>query len=164
MTDAGSFIAEQGKTLTWSAVKHLKGAGGVYAILLPTAWFSPTRVLYLHPPNGHKGATRIPFEFTVPELIGDGYGVVYVGKATKLPQRWNGHLIKGERKRGGQVKHGLIDCGLFADELAAISAVREHAKIAYTVLSGPEQCVNRDVLEMALCGRFGPPFNVKSER
>ena len=165
-TSTRVFIVERngGVSLSWRSAKHLKSAGGVYAVLLPTAWFSTPRVLGLHPPNGHHGVAPIQFEFTVPDHTGDGYGVVYIGRATKFCQRWGGHLTTGARKRGGQVKYGLMDCGLYRDEATALRALREHARIIYTALPGPGQCANRDILEMSLCARFGPAFNIKSER
>jgi hypothetical protein len=94
----------------------------------------------------------------------DGYGVVYVGRTTALLERWRGHLSRGERKDGGQVKFGLVDCGLYNDTDTALRALRTHARILYVVLPGPANCANRDVLEMSLCARFAPPFNIKSER
>lgn len=154
---AGRFFSD------WSSIKHLEEIGGVYAILLPVAWFSAPRTLHLHAPHSHKGVP-IPFEFTIPELTIDGYGVVYVGRSANLAQRWRGHLTPGDRNKGGQVKYGLADCEFEADLTRALQALRENARIVYTVLSGPDQCANRDILECSLCARFGPPFNIKSER
>jgi hypothetical protein len=155
------FIADRNEQFfsDWSSTKHCKDVGGVYALLLPTIWFSPARIMDLHGPN----KCAIPFEFTLPDLM-DGYGVVYVGKSSNLCQRWQGHLTPGKRKDGGQVKHGLIDCGLARNEESALRILREHARIIYTELSAPEHCANRDMLEMSLCTRFAPPFNIKSER
>lgn len=166
MICTGVFVADRnGRFLSdWRSTKQLKCVGGVYVVLLPTAWFSTPRILHLHAPRGYKGMLPIPFEFTVPDLTSDGYGVVYVGRTTNFCQRWRGHLTLGKRKDGGQVKHGLVDCGLHAEETTALRALREHARLVYTVLSGPQQCANRDVLEMSLCARFAPAFNIKSER
>jgi len=55
------------------------------------------------------------------------------------------------------------DCGLYEDADAALHALRAHARILYVVLPGPANCANRDVLEMSLCVRLAPPFNIKSE-
>jgi hypothetical protein len=156
------FIADRDEQFfsDWRSVKQLKQIGGVYAILLPTTWFSSVRTLLLHAPR----KCTISFEFTLQDLTGDGYGVVYVGRTANLQQRWRGHLTKGKRKDGGQVKNGLKDCGCEPDEESALRALRAHARIIYTTLPGPENCANRDVLEMSLCARFGPPFNIKSER
>ena len=159
-----TFIADRGPRIfsNWTAGTSLKGVGGVYAILLPTEWFSQPRLLRLHPP--HKHAEKfIPFEFTL-SVLHDRYGVVYVGRTTDLSRRVRLHLTEGKRKNGGQVKFGLLDCGLHVDSPSALRALRQHGKFIYTVLNGPDQCANRDVLEMALCARFGPPFNIKSER
>ena len=62
------------------------------------------------------------------------------------------------------MKYGLADCAYAEDEDQALIALRAHARIIFTVLDGPENCANRDVLEMSLCARFGPAFNIKSER
>jgi hypothetical protein len=157
------FVADRGEQIwsDWSEAKHLEEVGGVYAVLLPAAWFSTPRTLLLHAPHSHQGE-KIPFEFTVPELA-DGYGVVYVGRTANLLQRWQGHFRPGDRKDGGQVKFGLSDCGLHCDVAVALRALREHGRIIYTVLPGPEQCANRDILEVSLCARFAPAFNIKSE-
>lgn len=158
------FKSRNGKDFSnWGLMKHLEGVGGVYAILLPTVRFSRPRTLHLHAPHS-LGGKRIPFQFTLSELTRDGYGVVYVGRTTNLCQRWRLHLTRGKRKNGGQVKYGLIDCEVEADIDAALRLLREQAKIIYTVLPGPEECANRDILELSLCARFGPPFNIKSER
>jgi hypothetical protein len=146
----------------WRRVKHLSGVGGVYAVLLPTPWFMPCRTLLLHAPHTHKGPIR--FEFTLADLTGDGFGVVYVGRTSDLRRRWRLHLSRGQRKGGGQVKFGLKDCDVAADIESALQKLRENGRIVYTELPGREHCANRDVLEVALCARFGPPFNIKSER
>lgn len=159
-------IADRGHQIfsTWRTVNHLKEKGGVYAVMLPAAWFSIPRAIALHAPHSHKGE-KISFEFTVAQATGDGFGVVYVGRTTNLAQRWRGHLSRGERKDGGQVKYGLVDCGLHPDDPdSALRALRTHARIYFVVMSGPENCANRDLLEMSLCARFAPPFNIKSER
>jgi hypothetical protein len=58
----------------------------------------------------------------------------------------------------------MLDCDVYSDSKDALRALREHGRFCYTILTGFENCANRDVLEMALCARFGPPFNIKSER
>lgn len=161
----GIFVADRGEQIhsNWQAGADMDGMGGVYAILLPAAWFSPPKTIPLHAPHRHKGKP-IPFEFTVLPVTDDGYGVVYVGRTSNLLQRWKGHLSRGERKDGGQVKFGLVDCSLYADPNAALRALRANARILYVVLPGPANCANRDILEMSLCARLAPPFNIKSER
>jgi len=160
MVPTRDFYRSPNGQLDLRSARHLKCVGGVYAILLPSAWFSAPRIVHLHGPK----RIPIPFEFTVPDLTGDGYGLVYVGRTTNLCQRWTGHLGKGKRKDGGQVKFGLVDCGLHPDEATALQALRKHARIVYTVLDAQEKCADRDLLEMSLCARFAPPFNIKSER
>jgi hypothetical protein len=159
-----NFVADRGEKVysNWSAAAELRGVGGVYVVLLPVAWFARPTTMRLHPPHKHC-EDFISFEFTLPTVV-DNYGVIYVGKTTDLSRRIRLHLVDGQRKNGGQVKFGLLDCALYADSKSALRALREHARFCYTILSGPDECVNRDVLEMALCGRFGPPFNIKSER
>lgn len=153
-----------GKSVSdWTSLRHLKRQGGVYAILLPCAWFSPARILRLYAPHTHETRT-IDFEFSLAPLGNDDHGVAYVGRTTNLADRWRGHFSRGQRKDGGQVKYGLFDCELHADIALALQALRDSARVIYTVLPGSANCANRDVLEMALCARFGPPFNIKSER
>jgi hypothetical protein len=160
-----TFVRDRGDAIfsDWRSTATLEGIGGVYAVLLPVAWFDEPLTLPLHGSHHHRGQ-RIQFQFSLPTLR-DGYGVVYVGRTGNLRQRWRGHLSKGDRKDGGQVKFGLLDCALHTDPLTALRALRQNGRIIYTtLLSGPENCANRDVLEMALCARFGPPFNIKAER
>jgi GIY-YIG catalytic domain-containing protein len=161
---AHTFIADRGDRVfsDWSSATALKQVGGVYAVLLPVAWFDQPRTMPLHAPHTHSEAF-ITFEFTL-SVLADGYGVIYVGRTTDLQRRFKQHLSNGKRKDGGQVKFGLLDCAIHADSLDALRALREHGRFCYTELPGPENCANRDVLEMALCARFGPPFNIKSER
>jgi hypothetical protein len=147
----------------WSPANHVAEVGGVYAFLLPAAWFAPQRTITLHAPHGHQGV-GIPFVFTVGSLTADNYGVVYVGRTTDLRRRWRLHLTRGDRIDGGQVKYGLFDCGVTPNIEDALMLLREHARIIYAQIPGDDNCANRDVLEMALCARFGPPFNIKSER
>lgn len=161
---ARTFIADRGEILhsNWLSLSELRAIGGVYAVLVPVAWFDEIGTLLLHPPHRHC-EEFITFEFTLP-VLADGYGVIYVGRTTDLGRRFRQHLTEGKRNHGGQVKYGLLDCQLQPDSRSALRALREHTRICYTILSGSDQCANRDVLEMALCARFGPPFNIKSER
>jgi hypothetical protein len=161
---ARAFVQDRGDKMfsDWSSTASLEGVGGVYAVLLPVKWFDLPLTLPLHGSHRHRG-NRILFQFTLP-VLADGYGVVYVGRTGNLRQRWRGHLSKGDRNDGGQVKFGMLDCALHTDALTALRELREHGRIIYTTLTGPGNCANRDVLEMALCARFGPPFNIKSER
>jgi excinuclease UvrABC nuclease subunit len=107
---------------------------------------------------------HIEYEYTLPPCGADGFGVVYVGRSTNLGQRWRGHFTRGERKDGGQVKFGIFDSGIQSDHDEALRVLREHARVVYTVLPGDEHCANRDILELSLCARLAPPFNIKSER
>ena len=138
---ARNFVADRSDRLhsNWTPIEHLKGVGGVYAVLLPASWFCPARTLPLHAPHRHQGI-RIPFEFGLAEHTSDSYGVVYVGRTSNLSQRWRGHLTPGDRKDGGQVKYGLVDCGIHANPEDALRNLRANARVVYTVLSGPEQC------------------------
>ncbi len=160
-------IRDNGENLLarWGSLAHVHQQGGVYVFTLPASLFPKTCVIQLHPPHSHKGV-KIPFEFTVnPQIGSDGWSVVYVGRTIDLKRRFRGHLLSGGRNDGGQVKYGLIDCGVCSgDEKSALRMLRANGRIIYTVLTGPDQCANRDLLEMSLCARFAPPFNIKSER
>jgi len=147
---------------SWDVLNHLHQRAGVYAFLLPAEWFTPPRSILLHAPHTHDGP--IEFEFSVSALPDSTHGVVYAGKTTDLKRRSRLHLSRGETKDGGQVKFGVLNSNLFSSEDDALRAVREHGRIIYTELSGSDHVVNRDVLEIILCARFAPPFNIKSER
>jgi hypothetical protein len=146
----------------WSCMNNLHEKGGVYAFLLPVSWFSSPRIIKLHAPHTHT--SPIDFEFKIFPLSGMEYGVAYVGRTTDLKRRLRFHLSRGKKKDGGQVKFGVMNCGLFQQQDDALQKLREHARIIYTILSGRDHCANRDVLEISLCARFAPPFNIKSER
>jgi hypothetical protein len=163
--EASAFVADRGDQIysNWQVASEVSKDGGVYAILLPAAWFSKPTTIPLHATHSHKGE-KIPYEFTVKPVTNDGFGVVYIGRTSNLLQRWQGHFSRGERKDGGQVKFGLVDCALYNHPDTALRVLRAHARILYVVLPGPANCANRDVLEMALCARYAPPFNIKSER
>lgn len=165
VVDAKTFVADRNESFfsDWRSVSHLSRQGGIYAVLLPCIWFRPSRVIHLHAPHTHETPT-IEYEFTVPRINESDYGVVYVGRTSNLAARWRGHLSRGERKDGGQVKYGLIDSKVCEDLDDALRQLRHHARIIYTVLPGGEHCANRDILELSLCARFAPPFNIKSER
>ncbi|MGA3143859.1 MAG: hypothetical protein ABSF10_12685 [Verrucomicrobiota bacterium] len=146
---------------TWKDLKPLEHTAGVYAILLPMMLFDRELTLPLHAP---KGKPKIKFSFKLKPLPGDRYGVVYVGRSTKFGQRWHAHLSLGERIASAQVKYGLMDCKLIAGQRRALAYLRENGRVVYHVLNGPENCANRDIVELTLCARFKPPFNIKSER
>jgi hypothetical protein len=57
-----------------------------------------------------------------------------------------------------------MDCKLIAGQRRALAYLRENGRVVYHVLNGPENCANRDIVELTLCARFKPPFNIKSER
>ena len=144
----------------WKHLTELKNTGGVYAFIVPVVHFDQ-RTIHLHAPK----SAQIPFTFAVNPLpVNHALGVVYVGRATKLKQRFQFHFAIGGRKYGGQVKHGLKDCGLVQTEEAAVMWMLENAKIVYHDMPEPEQTANRDLVELTLCSKHMPPFNVKSER
>ena len=151
---------ENDRQASWKPIAPLRRVGGVYALLLPQSEFSPARSIDLHGPK----RSRIRFEFTLKSVTPDGFGVAYCGRTTNLAQRFRGHLSPGKRKDGGQVKYGLMDATICADEHAALTFLRTHGRIVYRILDGPEQTANRDIIELSLCARYCPPFNIKSER
>jgi len=84
--------------------------------------------------------------------------VVYVGRTTNLKQRFCAHFRIGKRIASAQVKYGLMDCEIVSDkndnkcQSSAISFMRMHGRIAYFVLSGPEETANREIIELSpLC-------------
>lgn len=157
----------EGKKRTdWKSISHLKMVGGLYAFLLPARFFESPRTILLHAP---RNKPRISFEFSVKPVF-DGLGVLYVGRTTKLKQRFCAHFRIGKRIASSQVKYGLMDCKCVAHrnqkkcQLSAIDFMRTHGRIAYFALTGPEQTANREIIELSLCAQYHPPFNIKSER
>lgn len=146
----------------WSVMNHLSQRAGVYAFLLPAVWFSPPRTIQLHAPHTHD--SPIDFEFSVFPVPACEHGVLYAGKTTDLKRRVRLHLSRGKVKDGGQVKFGLMKCGLYRLEDDALRAMRGHGRIVYTELAGRDHAVNRDVLELTICALCASPFNIKSER
>jgi hypothetical protein len=108
--------------------------GGVYAFLLPAAPFSRPTTIHLHAPN----KTRIPFEFTLAAIPESHLGVVYVGRTTRLAERFRGHLLPGKRKDGGQVKFGLLDAGVHQNESEALTYLHRYGKIVCYRLPGTD--------------------------
>ena len=49
-------------------------------------------------------------------------------------------------------------------EAEAVHWMLENAQMVLHDLNGPEQTANRDIVEVTLCARHMPPFNIKSER
>ncbi len=145
---------------SWKNIAHLKGKGAVYAFYLPASFFASARTIHLHGPKGSK----IPFEFNLTPERGDDKVIVYIGRTSKLGQRFAAHLRKGARRASAQVKYGLMDSGICADQTSALAFIREHGLVVYRILDGPEQTANRDIIEICLCARYRPPFNIKSER
>jgi hypothetical protein len=144
----------------WRRIDHLETIGGVYAFLLPAAFFSEERTIHLH---STKGST-IEFVFTAPAVTEDGYAVLYVGRTANFRSRFQEHHSTGNRQAAAQVKYGLIDCGICHDQREAIAFLHEHARIMWHRVSGKENAANRDLIELTLCAQWMPPFNIKAER
>ena len=145
----------------WGPLGPLRNIGGNYAFLFPAADFQEDQVIALDGPGGRK----IPFIFsssTQPTV--DGLLVAYVGKAANLHQRFRWHFGLAKKNTGAQVQYGLVKAGACADRGLAVDRMLRHCVIVYRELSGDENAANRDLLELSLCARFAPPFNIKSER
>ena len=144
----------------WNNIAHLKGVGGVYAFFLPASYFASTRTIHLHGPK----KSVIPFEFSIYPANREESVIVYIGRTSNLGQRLAAHLRYGERQASGQVKYGLIDSGVCKDQLSALAFIRQHGRVVFRILDKPEQTANRDIVELCLCARYHPPFNIKAER
>jgi hypothetical protein len=145
----------------WSNLKTIRDVGGNYAFLFPKEHFKREREISLDGPNQRK----IPFRFCSDSHPGtDEYFVAYVGKAARLTQRFFWHFSGAESNTGGQVQYGLYKSGMCETRPDAVAFMLRHAVIAYRTLPGDENAANRDLLELSLCARFAPPFNIKSER
>ncbi len=150
-----------GSSRTWKELEHVKERGGNYAFLFPKVLFAQDREIQLDGPAGAK----LPFRFTASDFETiDGLVVAYVGKAANLHQRFQWHFSAANINTGAQVQYGLVKSGVSPDREAAIRLMLEQAVIVYLELHGDENVANRDLLELKLCARFGPPFNIKAER
>lgn len=144
---------------SWACINHLDGIGGIYAFLLPADFFTE-RTIHLHSTRG----SRIPFHFTAAPITEDDFAVVYIGRTANFRNRFEEHHSTGNRLAAAQVKYRLIDCGLCGDQRPAIDFLHQHARIMWHRLTGQENAANRDIIELTLCARYMPPFNVKAER
>lgn len=153
--------AKKLKTRDWSALDHCKGKGGVYAFIFPAHLFSAPRRIELDSPNKQT----ITFEFSNhPELLlPDGRMVVYIGRSANLLKRIQGHFGLAKKTTLGQVQYGLYKSGLCNDRAETVRFMLKHATLAYTILDGPINVANRDVIEVALWAKYMTPFNIKSE-
>ncbi len=149
------------KARSWKCVRCLHKVGGVYAFLFPESHFLEEREISLDGPLKRS----IPFRFShKTHPAHEGYVVAYVGKATNLSQRFKLHFSRTERSTVVQVRAGLVKSGFCVDRHLALDFMLQHAVIRYRELTGDEHAANRDLLELSLCARFAPPFNIKSER
>lgn len=157
----GSKTAIKNGKRDWSPLVHCKAKGGVYAFIFPSHTFNTARRIDLHSPNKQT----IPFEFSShPDLLlTDGRMVVYIGRSANLLDRIQGHFGIREDSTLAQVRKGLQRSGICSDPKEAVRFMLEHASLAYTVLEGPVNVANRDVIEVALWAKFMTPFNIKSE-
>jgi hypothetical protein len=154
-----TFAPRSGRS--WKALKHLDERGGNYAFLLPRELFAQERRITLDGPAGSK----ITFAFRAGDFedLG-GHVVAYVGKASKLLQRFRYHFVSTEKNTTTQVRFGLTKSKIADGAKEALRLMEEKAVIVYHELHGVEHTANRDLLELSLCARFAPPFNLKSER
>lgn len=146
---------------TWKSLKHLRKVGGNYAFLFPERFFSKEREILLHAPSRRQ----VPFRYCLKTIFAsDEYVAAYVGKASNLAQRIQWHFSLAKRNTGAQVQYGLVNSKICRNRSAAVKFMLEHSIIYYRDLHGDGHVANRDLLELSLCARFAPPFNIKSER
>lgn len=144
----------------WNLLQQVQKKGGNYAFLFPETFFAEEREIALDGPAKRK----IPFCFSVQSHpASNGLVVVYVGKATDLQQRIQLHFGLTQKSTTAQVQYGLVKSRICTDRESAVRFMLQHAVIVYRELSGDEHTANSDLLEMSLCARFAPPFNIKSE-
>ena len=152
-------------TRDWAPLQHCDEKGGVYAFLFPSRLFSKPRRIALHAPQKNKGKQIIEFEFSShPELIlPNGHMVAYVGRSANLLDRVQGHFSLSKKSTLAQVQYGLVNSTTCSAREDAVRFMLDHTTLAYTVLDGPENVANRDVIEVALWAKYMPSFNIKSE-
>lgn len=152
-------------TRDWAPLRNCEHKGGLYAFLFPGHLFRAPQRIALHAPQKNKSRQTIQFEFSshADLLLPDGRMVAYVGRSANLLNRINGHFSLREKSTLAQVQYGLANCKTCSDRADAVRFILEHATLAYTVLDGPNNVANRDVIEVALWGKYMTPFNIKSE-
>jgi hypothetical protein len=150
----------------WTALQHCEKKGGVYAFLFPGHLFSTPRRIALHAPQKNKGKQIIEFEFSShPALVlPNGHMVAYVGRTANLLDRIQGHFSLSGKSTLAQVQYGLVNSRTCSTRSDAVRFMLENATLVYSVLEGPSNVANRDVIEVALWAKYMTPFNIKSER
>lgn len=149
------------RACAWDLLARVRSRGGNYAFLFPEGHFTMEHQILLDGPSKRQ----IPFCFsTRTHPTSDGQFVAYVGKATNLTQRLQWHFGGAGKSTAAQVQYGLVKAGICADRQIAVDFMLKHATIVYRELSGDEHAANRDLLELSMCAKFAPPFNIKSER
>lgn len=147
--------------LDWRHLSELKGVGGVYVFCMPEEFLAVPRSIILHGPSGSK----VEFIFdreTHPSL--DGRSIIYVGKASDLYNRFRWHFGTAKDSTASQVRNGLFNSLKLEGVHFAISEMLKFTRVSFLPLPGPENAANRDLLEITMCAKFAPPFNIKSER
>jgi len=146
--------------ISWTEHKHLAGVGGVYGFLLARKHIRSPKSIDL--PRSKGRAVR--FRFAASDfacLAGDQF-VAYVGKSADLLSRFQQHLHKSERGMAIQVQRELVKSRICLS--SPIMFILRQASIVYAILPGDENAPNRDIIEVTLCGRYMPPFNIKAEK
>lgn len=164
--DCSDLRSGSGPKLRWKPLKHLQKKAGNYVFLLPSKHFKKLRTIPLDGPSLKGIKTKILFEF-LPETVrirGQTWAVLYVGKTTKLKQRFQWHLSAAKTNTGGQMQHCLVKCGLATNRDKAIQIILNEALLCYRVLDGGHNAANREMIEVGLWAKFNAPFNIKAER
>jgi len=153
----------------WKALGLQETEGGNYAFLLPERFFLVWRIIPLHGPQRNSRTQKIPFRFRpIPIHCGKlKWVVLYVGKTSKLKQRFQWHFSARDGNGGAQMLHNLSQCnikGIGKSRKRAVQFLLDHGVIVYRILSRPQQAANREMIEVNLWAKYSPPFNIKSER
>lgn len=149
----------------WMPLQNCKKKGGLYAFLFPGHLFRTPQRIALHAPQKNKSKQTIQFEFSshADLLLPDGRMVAYIGRSANLLNRIKGHFGLSKRSTLAQVQYGLVNCKTCCDRADAVRFILKHATLVYTLLDGPSNVANRDVIEVALWAKYMTPFNIKSE-
>jgi|GEM_PF-1076235 len=162
-----SVLKDDGRNLQWKNLRGLEEeTGGNYVFLWPASDFKAERTIPLSGPSVKNLPQEILFHFK-PQTVrweGKTWAVLYVGKTTKLKQRFQWHFSSAQTNTGGQMQHCLVKCGVARNRKEAIQMTLDKALLCYRVLDGYEEAANREMIEVGLWAKFGPPFNIKSER
>jgi len=156
-----SDIRPHGQRLAdWVSLERVRGHGGVYAFLVPKRLLGETLSQALHAKGGN---VLLHYRVGSLKALLDGKVCLYVGRTFDLLTRLQQHLRPSTHRSGAQVQTGLVRSGVCKSRPEAVNWLFDTATIVYREMTGDSEVANRDIVEVSLCGKHRPPFNIKAE-